>query len=557
MLKPRTTGPTTAVPKFNWMALLPHDVEALLGLSLQAVYELDTVLTRGDNGAMAQDKIDAIKQLLAELRPELPHDAFERHTQATPGAIPSWGQAGEFVMEVEGIRVHVQCDAAEVWDGSQVHLHFQYNSVDLDRPFFSETGFRSHFVHWPVHELAGMTQLDVARTEYLRLRNPPSPKVKPLKLRPLDLDSRRRLSQSPLASWLANLSPAPNRTPTTLTDNGTAMTDISEDQLHLDLPADTFDGELNPGGMKAVKMSARRSDAFVFLAPERLIVQPSLNVRVRSQTYIDRVRGLADAMKVQGFRIDRPISCYVEARTDAGGMKENVVVVADGHTRLEAVHLARAEGADLSEIPVCLLPGSTSMDDVLAGLVVSNSGCPLTMLEQSIVVKRLQHRGYSNAEIGRKVGNSGAYVDTLTVLAAAPVYLQQLVASERIAGTTVVALIREVGPTKAVERVAAEQERLMAAGKADAKLRPKQLEVPGIKASPAVRRAAVRLYDAVNSIKGDPGFDQLSDANRALIDMLLDTITSDEAKRGAGKNQNLASRFAHELAVKKGAANAA
>lgn len=194
------------------------------------------------------------------------------------------------------------------------------------------------------------------------------------------------------------------------------------------------------------------------------------------------------------------------------------------------------------------------MDDVLAGLVVSNSGCPLTMLEQSIVVKRLQHRGYSNAEIGRRVGSSGAYVETLTVLAAAPAYLQQLVASERIAGTTVVTLIRGVGPAKAVERVAAEQERLAAAGKGDAKLRPKQLEVPGIKPSPAVKRAAVRLYDAVGSIKGDPGFAQLSDANRTLIESLLDTIATEEAKRGAGRNQNLVTQFANERAKKKAAA---
>lgn len=336
-----------ATQKPDWVALLPHDAEALLAMSLQAVHELDTALARGDNATMAQDKIDAITDLLADLRPDLPHNTFKRHTQAAPGTIPVWGQAGEFLMEVEGIRIHVECDAAEVWDGTQVHLHFQYHCVDLDRPFFSETGFRSHFVRWAVSDLAGTTALDVARTEYLRLRTPTSSKERPLALKPLNAADRQRLAQHPTATWLANLRPTPNRTATTPTDTVPTMPP-SEDQLDLDLPADTFDGELSPGGMKAIKMSARRSDAFVFLAPDRLLVQPSLNVRVRSQTYIDRVRSLADAMKLQGFRIDRPISCYVEARADAGGIKQNVVVVADGHTRLEAVHLARAEGADLA-----------------------------------------------------------------------------------------------------------------------------------------------------------------------------------------------------------------
>jgi hypothetical protein len=62
------------------------------------------------------------------------------HCKAAPGAIPLWGQNGEFLIEVEGVR-----SVVEVSDGFGDSLwpQFAFHAVDTKRDFISETGFRS------------------------------------------------------------------------------------------------------------------------------------------------------------------------------------------------------------------------------------------------------------------------------------------------------------------------------------------------------------------------------------------------------------------------------
>lgn len=64
-----------------------------------------------------------------------------RAVAAAPGQVPCWGQSGDFLVEVDGMRVRV-----EVAKGLHNHHGITLHAVDLDRPFLSETGYRSHFV---------------------------------------------------------------------------------------------------------------------------------------------------------------------------------------------------------------------------------------------------------------------------------------------------------------------------------------------------------------------------------------------------------------------------
>jgi N6-adenosine-specific RNA methylase IME4 len=57
-------------------------------------------------------------------------------TAAADGAVPLLGQAGRFLIEVEGCRIDLHC-------GGLFGLGFGAHVVDLDRPFISETGYRS------------------------------------------------------------------------------------------------------------------------------------------------------------------------------------------------------------------------------------------------------------------------------------------------------------------------------------------------------------------------------------------------------------------------------
>ena len=66
-------------------------------------------------------------------------NVFKRRTRARKGTVPTWGQAGEFEVNVNGVRVAIE------WDGlfGIGSPGFAAHVVEPDKPFISHTGFRS------------------------------------------------------------------------------------------------------------------------------------------------------------------------------------------------------------------------------------------------------------------------------------------------------------------------------------------------------------------------------------------------------------------------------
>ena len=65
-------------------------------------------------------------------------------TAAPPGTVPLWGQKGEFDIKVGDMPVHIRMDGmlgigrhCAIWPG------FDATVVEPDKPFLSETGYRS------------------------------------------------------------------------------------------------------------------------------------------------------------------------------------------------------------------------------------------------------------------------------------------------------------------------------------------------------------------------------------------------------------------------------
>lgn len=86
---------------------------------------------------------------------------LERQLAAVPGRVPSWGQGGEWLMEVEGMRIR-----AKVGHGPKGTIPLELWAVDLDMPFLSSTGFRSHWMHydrWFGRELGAAVRAEVER----------------------------------------------------------------------------------------------------------------------------------------------------------------------------------------------------------------------------------------------------------------------------------------------------------------------------------------------------------------------------------------------------------
>lgn len=76
---------------------------------------------------------------------------LQRAAAAPVGQVPMWGQVGEFMIEVEGIRLLVRVDPKALAN----HVSGDLWAIDLDKPGISSTGYRSF--HMTVHGGSGMT----------------------------------------------------------------------------------------------------------------------------------------------------------------------------------------------------------------------------------------------------------------------------------------------------------------------------------------------------------------------------------------------------------------
>ncbi len=95
--------------------------------------------------------------------PEAPGCILERESAAAPGSFPLWGQAGDFTVTVGAMRVRIEMKGMfGIGSTSCLFPGFYAHAVDRDRPFLSETGFRS-FLGVSGDLVPGLTPEDFAR----------------------------------------------------------------------------------------------------------------------------------------------------------------------------------------------------------------------------------------------------------------------------------------------------------------------------------------------------------------------------------------------------------
>lgn len=110
-------------------AMLAADVDEALRLRKEA-HLLAEKLNGGEPGILAHE--------------EAPGCVLARAAAAAPGAVPLWGQTATFVISASGMRVRIEMEgvfgigsSVGFWPGFAAH------AVDLERPFLSQTGYRS------------------------------------------------------------------------------------------------------------------------------------------------------------------------------------------------------------------------------------------------------------------------------------------------------------------------------------------------------------------------------------------------------------------------------
>jgi hypothetical protein len=89
--------------------------------------------------------------------PDAPGYVLMRETAAPPGTVPMWGQQGDFTVTIDDMPVHITMDGMiGVYAGMNVWPGFSANAVEPDKPFLSETGYRS-FLGANANMMPGMT----------------------------------------------------------------------------------------------------------------------------------------------------------------------------------------------------------------------------------------------------------------------------------------------------------------------------------------------------------------------------------------------------------------
>ncbi|KND60976.1 hypothetical protein BVER_00857c [Candidatus Burkholderia verschuerenii] len=131
-------------------AQMPEDRGGILCEAMAAIDAIDAAVLACDDGAAeaaalryeaAIWKLNGKTYFGCMAGPDAGGVIARKVCSAPDGTAPKWGQAGEFVATVQGTRALVS-----VSEGFGVRsTHFEFRAVDLDRPFISQTGYRSCF----------------------------------------------------------------------------------------------------------------------------------------------------------------------------------------------------------------------------------------------------------------------------------------------------------------------------------------------------------------------------------------------------------------------------
>lgn len=73
-----------------------------------------------------------------------PGCVLRRETESPPGDVPLWGQKGSFILKFEAFRARIETPG--IFGGlhfDRFWLGFDAHAIDRERPFLSETGYRS------------------------------------------------------------------------------------------------------------------------------------------------------------------------------------------------------------------------------------------------------------------------------------------------------------------------------------------------------------------------------------------------------------------------------
>jgi len=124
--------------------------------------------------------------------------------------------------------------------------------------------------------------------------------------------------------------------------------------------------------------------------------------------------------------------------------KDGKYVLKNGFRRMRAVQLAISKGKTIERVPVLLEHFKLNEEERTLEHIIHNDGKPLTMLEQSEVIRRLINFGWKVTDVVRRTGKARGYIENLMLLTKAPMKVQHHVKDKKISAHAVIQIMQAV-----------------------------------------------------------------------------------------------------------------
>lgn len=193
------------------------------------------------------------------------------------------------------------------------------------------------------------------------------------------------------------------------------------------------------------QFSQGKSEVFK-VDPKLLIINEGWNTRDESEELNAHIDQLAQSIAEIGVR--KPIEVKLE---------DGKLVVKDGHCRTRATMRAiEIYKADIKTVPVISVDRYANDADLILNQIISNSGKPLTTMEQAKVFKKLLDMGWNQSDIAKKIGMSNGRVSQILDLLTMPAQVQMMVANGNISPSLAQQTVKAAEtPAKAAETLQA------------------------------------------------------------------------------------------------------
>ena len=174
--------------------------------------------------------------------------------------------------------------------------------------------------------------------------------------------------------------------------------------------------------------------SYFTVEPSLITVEDGFNVRIETPELLAHIAWLKESIIEHG--VLKPVTVR-----KVGGR----YVLTDGHQRHRAVLELVADKVDV-RLPVIVEDIRTRSDsDRIAALMVENSGLPLTIPEQSEVVKRLLKFGLSVKEVAQKISKSLGHVNHLYKYLELPEEVKEMVVDGKVSPSAAIKTAFEEG----------------------------------------------------------------------------------------------------------------